>query len=181
MQFDPIMVENPGIVFFGSPPKDAVVVVTGVSRSQTTRLALLLGGIQGLPLYWTEPGNSEDYEFFDPIEAGDLEVPKGIVADRPERWVVKRPYVWRHTEALTEILGPRLTWVFIFRDPMAVAAKCFVRHGGTMEYWLAQVVQDTHEAMDFALAAPRPKAIISAEKLILHQAELNHRLRGWLT
>lgn len=184
MQFEPIVVENPGFVAYGRPPDDAVVVITGIPRSQTTRATWMFGQVPGVHLFrHRKHGNCEDYELFELIEAGDTEAARRVVEGRPhgKKWVIKRPYAWRYRSQLVELFGDRLTWVFLFRDPLAVAGKEFTANGGDLEDWLQTIAETTHELIAFALDAPPPKVLLSGEKLVNHQAEFFPRIKEWLT
>jgi len=174
---EPITITNTGLFTFGTPPPNAVFVVTGVSHGGTTYVFDLVKRF-GVHCFFDNEINQEDYHLSEAIEAGRTEQAAEIIARRPPRWAFKRPYIYRHK--LREIFGDRLCWLFVFRCPFAVAGRMVLSNGGDVQEWLTHCGDDIAELAEFAAEAAEPKTFLSYEKYRDFEHFLNPRLQGWL-
>jgi len=169
---------NSGVVTCGEPPANAVIVVTGLGRGGTTSLAELLSTLEHL--HWTGLANLEDYEFAKYIENDELTSARWIVAGRGTRWVVKRPHVWRYAPRLQQVLQERLVWVFVFRDPIAIAVYQARVSGELVEDAVRRVQKELDELTTFATIVEEPKAMVSYEKSLTQRERIRWHLGQWL-
>jgi hypothetical protein len=177
----PLAIANSGIAFWRKPPGDVILIVTGLTRSQTTRAFRLLSSLSTIRAF--DGGNfvtREDDRFFEQIEQGDVAAARVNASRRGPGWTVKRPRIYRHADTLRAVCGPRLAWLFVVRDWAAVAYGEWLANGGEVEDWIQRIATETAELATFALASPEPKAILSAEKLCLHPLQIQHLLQDWL-
>jgi hypothetical protein len=177
----PLTIANSGIAFWRKPPEDVILIVTGLTRSQTTRAFRLLSGLSSI--FACDDGNLVSHEFdlfFSRIEQGDVAPARTIASRRGPRWTAKRPRIYQHAETLRAVCGPRLAWLFVVRDWAAVAYGEWLANGGELADWIKRIAAETAELATFALATPEPKAILSAEKLCLHPLQIQHLLQDWL-
>jgi hypothetical protein len=176
----PITVHNSGLVVWGRPTTDVVLIITGLTRSHTTETIRLLSGCQGLQITGLRNEVSEDLPLFVAIEQGDLDMAAMIVKERPQRWAAKRPRIYQHASRLRELLGTRLAWLFVVRDWTAIGVGEWIANGGDLSAWLSHMACETAEMADVFFTLPDPKALLSAEKLLHHPLQVLHQIQDWL-
>lgn len=171
--------ENLGVLTWGRPPADAVLVVTGLARSGTTSAAELVSTL--LPLFFDRVGNLEDYRFAEALqEKSDASDASDLIASRPSRWACKRPFAWTDAGVLQAVLGPRLCWLVTVRDCLSVATREQMANGGDVETWLIDIQARSEQMHRWFNSLRCPRALVSCEKLLTHRGPVRTALAAWL-
>lgn len=179
---EPIVIDNPGLFTFGTPPRDAVFAITGIAHGGTTFTADCVRRA-GVQLFYDHGPNLEDFHFSEAIVRGEVQQARHICYDRPAnpgRWAFKRPFIYWHADTLREVLGERLCWVLVFRGPLAIATRGRIAHGTDWPLMLRTAAKDTTEFLNFAADVQEPHVLISFEKLVRYEQHLIPRLKEWM-
>lgn len=180
-------IDNPGMVLLGRPPRNAVVVITGLYRGGTTYVAQTLAAADVLPLFHKsgapaleEYRNLEDPEAISAIESGDRRRFLVLLASRPQRWMFKCPNLDAHASFLRAVCGKRLAWVIVYRDLLAIAIREHRWTGRPIEEQLASSAQRAASLADFAAASHEPRCLVSYEKARQFPCQLKYHFSEWM-
>lgn len=170
--------ENHGVITYGNPPANCVVVITGLARTGTTDMAGIVATL--MPLFCDHWPNAEDYNLSTAIERGDKAAILEQIIERPDTWAFKRPFIYRHTEVLLDIFGTRLCWLVMMRDSVATAIREQCANGGELSAWLNQTRKNIQELECWFEALNCPRALVSYEKLLTNRGHVRAALGNWL-
>ncbi|MGJ3242838.1 MAG: sulfotransferase [Opitutales bacterium] len=153
------------------PPDRRTILIVGPGRGGTSMVAGSLYRL-GLPLGLKHSAYTfEDVPLSRAFEAGDWKQVRALVEERNGRWPAwawKRPTIMRHRRRVEQLFRG-IRYVFVFRDPLAVALRRSIAQSGKypVARYLNEAVRDYERMVRYLDRTSFPVLAVSYEKALL--------------